>query len=294
VPEHPSRSAQASEARVFVDSDNALGARAGDIDDGIALAVLLSSGAPVEALASVFGNASAADAHLNNQRLAELCGFSGPCLAGAGAPDAPLSAAARALARSADRTILALGPLTNVAQALAEQSGFERSVRELICLGSNRVSRGRWPPVWPFEFNFTKDRDALCRVFESELPITIVPLDQAVRMRVRYSDLDAIGGVLGEYIRTHARRWFVRARWLKGQSTVPVWDLVAASYRLEPRLFDVRRVAARAHPSGWIEYDAGDRHVQVISDFDPAAVWRRALEILDAAGREPARLRESG
>jgi len=284
VPEHLSRSAQASDAPVFVDSDNALGARAGDIDDGIALAVLLSSGVEVEALASVFGNASAADAHDNNLRLAALCGFSGPCLAGAGAPDAPLSAAARALARSADRTILALGPLTNVAQALDEQSGFERSVRELVCLGSNRVSRGRWPPIWPFEFNFTKDRAALCRVLEAELPVTIVPLDQAVRMRVRYSDLKPISGALGEYIRAHARRWFVRARWLKGQSTVPVWDLVAATYRIRPRLFDVRRVTARAHESGWIEYGAGDRHVQVIVDFDPKAVWRQALEILAGGG----------
>jgi inosine-uridine nucleoside N-ribohydrolase len=267
---------------LFVDSDNALGSPSGDIDDGIALAALLRSGVAVEALASVFGNTSAALAQRNTDALARLCGYTRPCLAGAAGPTAPLSEAARCLADGADgRTVLALGPLTNVAQALRLDPGLGKRLRELVCLGSNGTSQGRWPPLWPFEYNFTKDRAATRRVFESEAPLTVVPLDQARRLRLRFAALEPIEGELGRYLRLHARRWFQRARWLKLQSTVPVWDLVAVMYLLRPERFTVEPRRARAHASGWIEYGAGERSVSVVVDFDAAGVWPDALRLLN-------------
>jgi inosine-uridine nucleoside N-ribohydrolase len=267
---------------LFVDSDNALGSPSGDIDDGIALAALLRSGTPIEALASVFGNTSAALAQRNTDALARRCGYTGACLAGAAGPRAPLSEAARRLADgTAARTVLALGPLTNVAQALSLDAALGERIGELICLGSNTTSSGRWPPLWPFEFNFTKDRAAVQRVFDAVVRIRVVPLDQARRLRLRFADLERIEGELGSYLRLHARRWFRRARWLKQQSTVPIWDLVAVMALLRPELFAIETRRARAHPSGWIEYGAGARTVSVVVDFDPASVWAGALALLN-------------
>jgi len=272
----------AAPRRVFVDSDNALGSASGDIDDGIALAVLLKSGLHVEAIASVFGNTSAEDGLRNNAALAELCGFTGPCLAGASSPAAAMSEAAKQLADgSSDRTFLGLGPLTNVAQAMSLDTEVSRRFAELICLGSNARSRGRWPPLWPFEYNFTKDRVAAVRVFESSARITVVPLDQACRLRLRFSDLADIEGELGVYLRRHARRWFRRAGWLKLRSTVPVWDLVACMYLIRPELFSTQPRRALAHENGWIQYDAGERWVSVITGFDPRAVWSAAVTLLN-------------
>ncbi len=269
---------------IFVDSDNALGSPRGDVDDGLALAVLLCSSAPVEALASTFGNTSSERAHRNNQRLAELCGFARPCLPGAPQPGELRNLAAEFLAHeSRADTLLALGPLTNVARALDLSTGLSASVSRLICLGSNPSSFGRWPPVWPFEFNFTKDAGALVRVFESSLPITVVPLDRACRMRVSFADLGVIRGSLGNYVRRHAERWFVRARRLKLQGTVPVWDLVAVGVVLWPELFRFEELSARAHPSGWIRYGDGDRRVQVVREFSPKLLWERSIRLLNAA-----------
>ena len=271
-----------SRGPLFVDSDNALGSPSGDVDDGIALATLLQSGIAIEALSSVFGNTSAALAQRNVDALAQRCGYTGKCLAGAASPATPLSEAAHRLADGADGcTILALGPLTNVAQALRLDPCLGENVQELICLGSNAASRGRWPPLWPFEFNFTKDRAATRRVFESVARITVVPLDQAGRLRLRFAELERIEGELGRYLRLHARRWFRRARWLKLQSTVPVWDLVACMYVLRPERFRVEPRRTRAHASGWIEYGAGERSVSVVVDFDAARVWADALALLN-------------
>lgn len=266
---------------LFVDSDNALGSPSGDIDDGIALAALLRSGVEIEVLASVFGNTSAALAQRNTDALARRCGHTHVCLAGAADPRAPLSEAARRLGDGTARTVLALGPLTNVAQALDVDPGLGERLHELVCLGSSLTSRGRWPPLWPFEYNFTKDRAACVRVFESVARITVVPLDQARRLRLRFADLERIEGELGAYLRLHARRWFRRAQRLKLQSTAPIWDLVACMYLLQRKDFTTERVRARAHPSGWIEYGAGERSVSVVVDFDPARVWDDAVALLN-------------
>lgn len=58
---------------------------------------------------------------------------------------------ARVFLRAFPDRIVALGPLTNVVDATA--------AAEVICVGGTLRSRGRWPPVWPHEFNFTKDRE---------------------------------------------------------------------------------------------------------------------------------------
>src|SRR5204863_73046 len=77
--------------------------------------------------------------------------------------------------------IVALGPLTNVAAALEAKPELARRIVELVVVGANPASRGRWPPLWPFEFNLTKDRRATSAVLGSEVPLTFVPLDAAKR-----------------------------------------------------------------------------------------------------------------
>jgi inosine-uridine nucleoside N-ribohydrolase len=119
-------------------------------------------------------------------------------------------------------------------------------------------------------------------VFASAAPLTLVPLDQAVRLRLRFEDLAAIEGALGTHLRAHAQRWFRRARWLKLRATVPVWDLVAAMYVIEPKRFAVEQRTARAHPNGWVEYGTQGRPVRVIADFDPEEIWHAALARLNA------------
>lgn len=258
---------------VFVDSDNALGSPRGDVDDAFAIAAILCSGRPVAGLSSVAGNTSEALAFENNKAIARLCGYAGPVLRG--------EEGARGIASAAEPLrVLALGPLTNVAEALRLEPRLQQRVTELVLVGGNAASWGRWPPLWPLEFNLTKDRAAAKVVFESDLPLTVVPLDAARRLRATRRDLAELPGPLGQHLREHSRRWFRRALIVHASRSIPLWDLCAAIYALEPGLFQVEETRARQHRNGWLEFGAGERPLRLIRDFDPQALWKRLVAML--------------
>lgn len=245
---------------ILIDSDNAMGSRMGDVDDGLAIAAILRSGVPVAGLSSVAGNTSEANADRNNRALGTLCGYPGPYLRGLRAVDAaePLR-------------ILALGPLTNVA-ALLDRA--ER-ISEVVLVGGNSSSPGRFPPWWPHEFNLTHDRPAARAVFDSSLSLTVVPLDVAQRMRVGKRELAELCGELGEYLRRKSARWLRRSRIVRWSSSFPAYDLPAAMYILEPSLVEVEETTARVHRNLWIEFGKGGRPVRLVRGFDPEELWRR-------------------
>jgi purine nucleosidase len=271
---------------LVADSDNALGSRRGDVDDGLALIALLRSGLPIAALASVFGNTDEWRARANHRALAALCGYAGPLLAGAAGPlraQASLSEASRfLLAGPGPWRVVALGPLTNLAAALEAGSQVAGRIAEVIAVGGNRTSRGRWPPLWPYEFNLTADRRATQVVIESEVPLTLVPLDVARRLVVTPADLAALPGMLGEHVRRHAARWFRRALLVHGRRAFPVWDLVAALFVVDPASCETACTVARLHPTGWLEFGAGTRPVTLVRTFDPRALWQRFVRLARA------------
>jgi len=236
------------------------------VDDAFAIAALLRSGLPVAAVASISGNTSEAMADRNNRVLGELCGYSGPYLRGVEAGE---------VAGRIDRADLpvplqfvALGPLTNLAAVLTRCS-------EAILIGSNLTSHGRFPPWWPHEFNLTKDRAATRAVFASDLPLTVIPLDIARRLRAGPRELRDLQGPLGDFLRRHSARWSRRSLLLRGSRRFPVFDLAAAAYVLDPSLATVEESRVRLHPNLWVEYGAGDRRVRVVRNLDARAIWER-------------------
>lgn len=245
---------------LLIDTDNAMGSVIGDVDDGLAVTALLRSGLPIAALTSVGGNTPQAQAERNNRTLGTLCGYPGPY--GIDRWSEPLR-------------IVALGPLTNVAAWL------DREISEVVIVGSNVSSPGRFPPWWPHEFNLTHDRSAARAVFSSSVPLTVVPLDVARQMRVGKAELAELRGPLGEHLRKHSKRWLRRSRLLRWSSTFPVYDLPAAMYAIDPSLVDVAETTARCHRNLWIEYGKGGRPVRLVRGFDPREIWRRFVDLVN-------------
>jgi purine nucleosidase len=70
-------------------------------------------------------------------------------------------------------TVCALGPLTNLATALVMAPDISAGIAELVMMGGG--SRGNITPA--AEFNIHSDPLAAALVFDSGLPITMVPLD---------------------------------------------------------------------------------------------------------------------
>jgi purine nucleosidase len=75
----------------------------------------------------------------------------------------------------------ALGPLTNVAMALLKAPDIVAGVAELVVMGGASRALGNTTPA--AEFNIHVDPHAAAIVFDSGLPITMVPLDVTHQVR---------------------------------------------------------------------------------------------------------------
>ena len=148
-------------APLLIDTDNALGSNAGDVDDGFAIAALLRSGLPVAGLSSVAGNTGEAAADRNNRTLGALCGhggrgYGGPFLRGVAAGDVVERVDRRLDLWSGEPVrVAALGPLTNVAAALRalDQQGLRPSVSEIVLVGGGSRpggARAPSPGIYPW------------------------------------------------------------------------------------------------------------------------------------------------
>ncbi|HEV2853024.1 MAG TPA: nucleoside hydrolase [Thermoanaerobaculia bacterium] len=249
----------------LIDTDNAAGSPKGDVDDAFALAALFRSGLPIAAVTAVAGNTSKELAERNNRALGALCGYSGPW--DADGIRGPLR-------------FVALGPLTNLAAALGAAVLGKIEITEAILVGGNLSSRGRFPPWWPHEFNLTKDREATRAVFASDLPLTIVPLDVARRLRIGPRELQEWQGELGSFLRRHAARWSRRSLLLRGSRRFPVFDLAAAAYLIDPSLVTLGETSAYLHANLWLEFGRGGKQIKIVRDLDPAGIWRLFANLL--------------
>jgi len=74
-----------------------------------------------------------------------------------------------------EMTLIAVGPLTNLALAIQKDLGEMRKLKEIVIMGGAVRTGGNITPY--AEFNIFSDPSAAHIVFGSELPITLVPLD---------------------------------------------------------------------------------------------------------------------
>jgi inosine-uridine nucleoside N-ribohydrolase len=97
-------------------------------------------------------------------------------------------------ARGADHplTIIAVGPLTNVAAALERAPGIAERIERIAIMGG-AIGLGNWTPS--AEFNIHADPEAAEIVFASGVPITLVPLEVTHRALATIEVIERIGAL---------------------------------------------------------------------------------------------------
>jgi purine nucleosidase len=182
---------------ILIDTDTAS-------DDAVALIMALrSESARVIAITTVAGNVQVHQATKNALYTAELCGVSTPVYQGAGKPLARSLATAEwfhgvdglgdhgypAPRRSAEKqhaveaivatvrnnpglTLVTLGPLTNIALALAQAPDLVQHVGRTVIMGGAPCCEGNVTPA--AEYNMWVDPEAARVVFRSGLPMEMV------------------------------------------------------------------------------------------------------------------------
>jgi inosine-uridine nucleoside N-ribohydrolase len=99
-------------------------------------------------------------------------------------------------------TLIALGPLTNLAQALQRDAHTVRQLAGVVIMGGAVTVPGNVTPV--AEFNIYVDPEAAQDVFASGLPITLIGLDVTERVRLTAEMIDQsvrpVGSPLGQFV----------------------------------------------------------------------------------------------
>ena len=94
-------------------------------------------------------------------------------------------------------TILAIGPLTNIAMAMRMEANFARNVKQLVIMGGAIASLpdggGNHTPN--AEFNFYVDPEAAQIVLRSGIPIVLSPLNVSRKARFTKESYDKIAAV---------------------------------------------------------------------------------------------------
>jgi len=135
-------------------------------------------------------------------------------------------------------TLCALGPLTNIAMALVAAPDIVAGVAELVLMGGASHGRGNMTPA--AEFNIYADPHAASVVFDSFLPITMVPLDVTEEVRStpeRIAPIRALGTRVGGAIAE-----LLGPRQALAKPPMAMHDPCVIAYLLAPELFHWREV----------------------------------------------------
>ncbi|MCU1693125.1 MAG: nucleoside hydrolase [Frankiales bacterium] len=161
--------------------------------------------------------------------------------------------AARALVELVDAnpgevTVLAIGPLTNIATALLLDPEWGRKVARVVWMGG----AFELPDVLQ-ELNAAYDPEATHLVLTSDAPVLVVPLDVTLQTHLRLDDvarLEATGTPLNDYLARVVRPWVTWLAGRFGRDGCPLHDPLALAVLLDPSIVQTRRRAADIELAG--------------------------------------------
>jgi len=280
------------ERMVYVDTDISLGTPGAEIDDFAALLMLLRS--PQVALAgigSVFGNAPVADVDTNLARLLFwLEGADIPTASGAAAPlqenlnwftewqagygatlpfdfSRPQQSSAELLIELArthpgELTILAIGPLTNLALALRQAPEIAGQVRRVVAMGGSFTASNP-------EFNIHCDPAAAQAVLQAGWPVTLLGMEITRQMAFSRADFAALPDTnpAMRLFKGQAEGWIDRVEsmgWEKDGCALH--DAAAAAYLLRPEFFETQKAKVEVTVEGSGKLPAGATVLKLVSE----------------------------
>ena len=247
--------------RLWIDTDAACGHDARtDPDDCLAIVLLArATGARIAGISTVAGNAPLEVVERTTRELAaRLSAELGRTLS--------VRTGNQGLAAALEEgslTVVALGPLTNLAAVLDGRPELRANVTRIIAVMGRRPGHVFHPaegagggmlfghgPIFR-DFNFEMDATAATRTVALGVPLTLVPYDAARRIEISAADLDrlAAAGGAAAWVAERSRGWL--AYWQRdiGRQGFSPFDLLAAAYVVEPQRFGCAEVQA------WIGQD---------------------------------------
>ena len=236
--------------RVWIDTDPAITAGNGEVDDGFALIqALRSPELEIVGISAVFGNTDIDHTYAMAQEIVARAQRSDvPVYRGCGeGGDRQSNAATEALGAAlveGPLTIAALGPLTTVATALGVPGAALANVEEIIFVGGRREGlefRATPTQQQPFrDLNFELDASAAAELLALGVPMTLAGWEVSAQMWLTPDDLDRLatqGDACAVWLSATARGW--QADWQRDFAApgFTPFDTLAIGWMLTPELF---------------------------------------------------------
>ncbi|WP_313604160.1 nucleoside hydrolase [Rhizobium sp.] len=200
-----------------------------------------------------------------------------------------------AVAAGEQITICAIGPLTNVALALIQHPDVARGICQIVSMGGAFTALGHRTP-WA-EFNIYADPHAAEIVFQSGVPIVLMPLDmtfQALFTAEHFEKFRAGGeagaalyNLFSTFDRSDEKRF--------GRPGGPIHDATTIAWLIRPELFTSREAFVGVQVTGLTMgytyadfYKKMDRpaNATVVTDVDEAGFIALLIERIARHGGE--------
>jgi inosine-uridine nucleoside N-ribohydrolase len=255
-------------------------------DDAIAIMLAaLAADLDLLGVCTVFGNHSVAETTANTARvLAEIGCSEVPVLRGAAGAASGSSAAVEwlvaLLRRTASVTLVATGPLTNVAAALRADPSVVDAVDELLVMGGNfGVAE-----AGPVERNVGNDPAACAAVLSAGFRrVVLVPLDATYQALMGPPEVDALrglGSVAGSLAAGFVADRISAYASMPLQGRAPVHDPLTVAYLLDPAVVSLTPARVEVAPDGRTTSVEGTPTAQVALSCDAARFRSVLLEVL--------------
>jgi len=178
-------------------------------------------------------------------------------------------------------TLVAIGPLTNLALTLKADAGAVSLIGRIVAMGGAVDVPGNITPT--AEFNMSVDPEAAHRVLAARLPLDLVPLDatrQAVLPRAGLKSAFRRGsGPLGDRIVAFTERGF-RLDHAGGAQGLVLHDPLALALAIDPTLAEWEAVRLVIGPEGETLRASGEPNCRIAKGVDTDRFLRLFLERL--------------
>lgn len=263
----------------------------------------------LKAVTTVFGNAPLWQTTRNALSVLELCELSEPPVVGAGSgqplkvsslparevhgadglgnaglPEPGLKAAtddaiglmiSKLVSGEAD-TIVATGPLTNLARAISRDPDIVKRIKDIYIMGGAVFVEGNVTPY--AEFNFYSDPDAANYVLNSEVAVTLISLDVTHKINVTEEDIepfkryktrlaDFVTGIIGYSINFHKKYRGAPTSW----GGAHLHDPLAVAIAVAPQIGQYERLSLSVDcgdKRGRVNIKEGIKNIRFVKDID--------------------------
>lgn len=196
-----------------------------------------------------------------------------------------------------DITLVCLGPLTNIARALARDPELVDNISRIVIMGGSVKGIGNVTPC--AEFNIYADPASARAVFRSPTTKTVIPLDVTDQVVWTLDLLEKLPGELtraGKLLRRTLPYLFRSFRQHLGRESVVLPDAVAMAAVLQPELFRTEELTGDVETTGDLTTGMTifDRRLvaqhradmEVALEIEAAAVTDTIVRGLTEAGRQ--------